>query len=239
MRDVPRPRWTRRVSWLAASVTLVGFGQGSSALAQAPAQQTPAQSPAAPGQPAQGRGGVPPAAGTAAPAAPTTAVVARSFTAPVGLVFNTVRPERVVEFERLLAEVQTALARSKNPTTQAQAKGWRFYKASEAGPGGAVMFVFVIDPVVAGEDYSLGKVLVEAFPDPMKLQEIWALYTGSVTGGGSLLNLTPVSATVVPPKGTATPAAGPPVTPVPDPAAAPAAPRTPPPDSDPSRNPLR
>jgi hypothetical protein len=152
-------------------------------------------------------------------------VLARSFTAPVGLVFNTVRPERVAEFERLLAEVQTALAASKNPTTQAQAKGWRFYKAAEPGPGGSVMFVFVIDPVVPGEDYSLGKVLVEAFPDPVKLQEVWALYTGSVTGGGSLLNLSPVSAEVKP---LTAPAPGAPVAPA-------APPRTPPPDADPTR----
>ena len=155
----------------------------------------------------------------------------------MGLVFNTVRPERVEQFERLLAEVQTALAASKNPTTQAQAKGWRFYKAAEAGPGGVILFVFVIDPVVAGEDYSLGKVLVEAFPDPVKLQEVWALYTGSVTGGGSLLNLTPVSATVVPVKA---PAAAPATAPDPGaPApATPPAPRTPP-DSDPTRTPAR
>ena len=186
------------------------------------AEQAQAPAPATAGQ---GRGGAPPAPGAAAPAAPTAAVLARSFTAPVGLVFNTVRPERVAEFERLLAEVQTALASSKNPTTQAQAKGWRFYKAAEPGPGGSVMFVFVIDPVVSGEDYSLGKVLVEAFPDPVKLQELWALYTGSVTGGGSLLNLSPVSA-VVKPATVPVPAA---------PADAPP-PRTPPPDSDPTRN---
>ena len=155
----------------------------------------------------------------------------------MGLVFNTVRPERVEQFERLLAEVQTALAASKNPTTQALAKGWRFYKAAEAGPGGTIYFVFVIEPVVAGEDYSLGKVLVEAFPDPVKLQEVWALYTGSVTGGGSLLNLTPVSATVVPAKA---PAAAPATAPAPGaPApATPPAPRTPP-DSDPTRTPAR
>jgi hypothetical protein len=166
-------------------------------------------------------------------------VLARSFTAPVGLVFNTVRPERVAEFERLLAEVQTALAASKNPTTRAQAKGWRFYKAAEPGPGGSVMFVFVIDPVVPGEDYSLGKVLVEAFPDPVKLQEVWALYTGSVTGGGSLVNLSPVSAVVVPPAVPAAPGNAAPPAPGAAPAAAPAPPRTPPPDSDPTRNPQR
>jgi len=109
--------------------------------------------------------------------------------------FNTVRPERVADFELLLAEVQQALAHSTNPATQAQAKGWRFFKASEPGPNGTVMFVFVVDPVVPGEDYSLGKILVDAFPDATKVQEIWKLYTASVTGGGTLLNLSAVSAT--------------------------------------------
>jgi hypothetical protein len=218
----------RGPAWRAiAAVGLVAALGALAVAAQGPAPATPAgQAPAAPGQVTpQGRGGAP-GAPPAAPAAPTAAVLARTFTAPVGLVFNTVRPERVAEFERLLAEVQTALKNSKNPTTQAQAKGWRFYKATEAGPNGAAMFVFVIDPVVASEDYSLGKVLVEAFPDPVKLQEVWALYTGSVTGGGSLLNLTPVSA-VVPP--TPLPGAAPP---------APAAtPKPLPPDADPTRNP--
>jgi hypothetical protein len=119
--------------------------------------------------------------------------VPRTFTGTVGLAFNTVRPERVLEFETLLAQVQQALTTSTNPATQSQAKAWRFFKAAEAGPNGSVMYVFVIDPVAPGEDYSLGKVLVEAFPDAAKLQEVWKLYTGSVTGGGSLVNLSPVS----------------------------------------------
>ena len=119
------------------------------------AAQNTAQTPAGQQPPVTGRGAAPATPGVVAPAAPTTAVLARSFTAPVGLVFNTVRPERVEQFERLLAEVQTALAASKNPATQAMAKGWRFYKAAEPVSGGAIMFVFVIDPVVTGADYSL------------------------------------------------------------------------------------
>jgi hypothetical protein len=164
--------------------------------------------------------------------------------------FNTVRPERVADFELLLAEVQQALAHSTNPATQAQAKGWRFFKASEPGPNGTVMFVFVVDPVVKGEDYSLGKVLVDAFPDATKIQEIWKLYTASVTGGGTLLNLSAVSATPARGRG-----AGPGETPVPaspaapgetQPAApgttAPAQPEVPvilSPDRDPARDPVR
>ncbi len=54
----------------------------------------------------------------------------------------------------------------------------------------AVLYVFVLDPTVTGADYSLGRILADAYPDQAKLQEIWKLYSGSVTGG-SLLNLTP------------------------------------------------
>lgn len=167
----------------------------------------------------------------------------RTFTGTTGLLFNTVRPERVADFELLLAEVQQALARSTNPATQAQARGWRFFKAAEPGPNGTVMYVFVVDPVVPGEDYSLGRILVEAFPDATKVQEIWKLYTMSVTGGGTLLNLSAVSATPAPgrgagPAGPTAPAGAPAETQPASPAPGqPDVPRTLPPD--PTRDPSR
>jgi hypothetical protein len=179
----------------------------------------------------------------------------RTFTGTAGLMFNTVRPERVTDFELLLAEVQQALSRSTNPATQAMAKGWRFFKAAEPGPNGVVLFVFVVDPVVSGEDYSLGKILVDAFPDAAKVQEVWKLYTTSVTGGGTLLNLSAVSATppargrgvgpagVTVPPGAVQPAAPESTTPAPEsttPAPGqPDVPRTLPPDRDPARDPVR
>jgi hypothetical protein len=166
----------------------------------------------------------------------------RTFTGTAGLMFNTVRPERVADFELLLAEVQQALARSTNPATQAMAKGWRFFKAAEPGPNGVVLFVFVVDPVVPGEDYSLGRILVEAFPDAAKVQEVWKLYTTSVTGGGTLLNLSAVSATPARGRGAGPAGATPPSAPAPSTTPAPGlpdVPRTPPPDRDPVRDPLR
>ena len=156
--------------------------------------------------------------------------------------FNTVRPERVADFELLLAEVQQALSRSTNPATQAMAKGWRFFKAAEPGPNGVVLFVFVVDPVVPGEDYSLGRILVEAFPDAAKVQEVWKLYTTSVTGGGNLLNLSAVSATPVRGRGAGPAGTTPPTTPAPSTTPAPGlpdVPRTPPPDANPARDPAR
>ena len=51
--------------------------------------------------------------------------------------------------------------------------------------------VFVLDPTVSGADYSLGRILADAYPDQAKLEEIWKLYSSAVTGG-SLLNLNPL-----------------------------------------------
>jgi hypothetical protein len=116
----------------------------------------------------------------------------------VGLLFNTVRPERVADFEQVIARVQAALGKSTDARVQEQAKGWHMFKATEPGPNGTVLYVFVMDPTVAGADYGLGRILAEAYPDVAELQEIWRLYTSSVTSGGSLLNLTPLMPTIVP-----------------------------------------
>jgi hypothetical protein len=163
---------------------------------QMPAQpgtptQTPGQQPApAPGQPSTP---APTAPGQAAPgtATPAPAPQPRTFTAPVGLLFNTVRADRVDDFEKAVGYLQAALASSTNERVRAQAAGWRVFKATEAAPGGAALYVFLLDPTVVGADYSLGRILADAYPDQAKLQEIWKLYSGSVTGG-SLLNLMPV-----------------------------------------------
>lgn len=140
---------------------------------------------------------------TQTPAGPLTvttppAVAARSFTAPAGLLFHTVRSDRVAEFEKLVAFLQAALEKSTDPTIRAQARGWRVFRAAEPGPNGTVLYVFVIDPAVPNAEYGFGRILADVFTDPTQLQQIWRLYTSSVTSGGSLLNLLPVETTLTP-----------------------------------------
>jgi len=147
--------------------------------------------------PAVGSAQQPQAASPAAPAGsgqttPTSSSSTRTLTAPTGLLFNAVRPDRVADFEKLVGYLQTALASSTDATVRAQAQGWRILKASEPGPNGSVLYVFVLDPAVPGADYSLGRILADAYPDQAQLRDIWKLYTDSVASGGSLLNLTPV-----------------------------------------------
>jgi hypothetical protein len=111
------------------------------------AQQTPP--PAAPAK-------VPPGE----PASkPTVASSARTFTTPAGIIVNAVRPERVADFEKVLGYLQAAMSASANATVRAQAEGWRFYKASEPGPNGSVVYIFLLDPAVTGVEYGLGRIL--------------------------------------------------------------------------------
>ena len=143
--------------------------------AQAPATAPGQQPPAAPAP-----------AVTAAPLPPLT----RTFTAKAGLLFNTVRPERVKDFETVMWYLQQALEKSTDPTVQAQAQGWKIFRALEPGPNAVVVYLYVLDPAVPGADYSIGRILADAYPE--QIQEIWKLYTGSVTGGGTIMNLNAV-----------------------------------------------
>ena len=154
-----------------------------------PTTQSPTTPPQAPGAPATT---------SPAPGATLAPATARTFTAPIGLWFVTVRPDRVTDFEQVVAHLQAALAKSPDARAREQAKGWRMLKASEPGPNATVMYVFLIDPTIQGADYGLGSVLASAYLDPMDLAEIWRMYTGAITGGGSLLNLTPIAPKIVP-----------------------------------------
>jgi hypothetical protein len=159
-----------------------------------------AQQPPTAGQPPAGAQ-QPPGAPQPTPATPA-APQPRTFSAPAGLLFNTVRADRVADFEKVMGYLQAALEKSPSDTVREQAKGWRVFKATEPGPGGTVLYVYVVDPAVMGADYSLGRILADAYTDQAQLQQIWKLYTSSVTGG-SLLNLTPLQ--VEPPKPTPKP----------------------------------
>ena len=152
-----------------------------------------------------------------APVVPPVPLGARTFTARTGIIFNAVRPERVVDFEMVIGYLQAALEKSTDAGVRAQAQGWRVLKASEPGPNGTVLYVFLIDPTVAGADYGLGRILSDAYPD--QIQDIWKLYTGALAGGGSLLNLTPVQPPPLPPPGATPPL----TTPAPPPRPAPPA----------------
>ena len=176
--------------------------------ASPPAAQTPDPVPAAPATvPVPVTPTLPGTVACPVPVPPAT-VPARSFTATSGMMFHQVIPARIQDFDRFIAYVRDAFAKTQNPLAQKQAKGWTIHRTVEAGPNGDALYVFVLNPAVPCVDYALGPILAEAYPDPAQLQEIWKLYTGSVRPGGSTL-MTLVPAPTVP----LTPPVTPPTTP--------------------------
>ena len=166
---------------------MVALAAGSPAAAQS---ATPAQPPAAPaatvapvaGQVAPVPGQVP---GAAAPAPSVPA--SRKFTSDAGIMFSAIKPDKTVDFEAVLARVKDALSKSADPQRKQQALSWRVFKGIETGPGGAVIYVWLIDPPVKDVEYVITDILREAFPT--EAQDLWAKYTACFLSGQTMLNL--------------------------------------------------
>src|SRR5258705_1544160 len=100
-----------------------------------------------------------PAAAPAQAAAPSPFV----FNGDGGVILNFVKADKTADFEMALGKLKEALAKSEKPERKQQAAGWKVFKAAEPGPNGAAIYVFIIDPVAKGADYSVGNIVVEAF----------------------------------------------------------------------------
>jgi hypothetical protein len=117
----------------------------------------------------------------------------RVFASEQGLIFNAIRPDKVADFETVLAKLRAALANSKDPVRNQQGWGWKIYKAAEPGPNGSVLYVFVMDPAVKGADYGVAKILAEAYPN--EIMDLYRMYTGAFAPAGqTLMNLQPIPA---------------------------------------------
>ena len=110
-----------------------------------------------------------------------------------GVIFNFVKADKTADFEMVMGKLKEALAKSEKPERKQQAAGWKILKATEAGPGGAASYVFMIDPAAKGSDYSVGNILVEAFGQ--EGQTLYKTYSDSFASPaiGALLHLTLVT----------------------------------------------
>ena len=115
----------------------------------------------------------------------------RVFASEHGIIFNAIRADKVMDFETVIAKLRAALTNSKDPVRNQQGWGWKIYKATEPGPNGSVLYVFVMDPAVKGADYGVAKILAEAYPN--EIMDLYRMYTGAFAAAGqTLINLQPV-----------------------------------------------
>lgn len=101
--------------------------------------------------------------------------------------FSAIKADKTADFEAVMARVKEALAKSQDPQRKQQALSWRVFKGVETGPGGAVVYIWLIDPPVKDVDYVITDILREAFPN--EAQDLWAKYTACFLSGQTMLNL--------------------------------------------------
>lgn len=117
---------------------------------------------------------------------------APSFEAPVGLVVNYVRPGSTADYEDVMFRVLESFAEGDDVERRAQGEGWRVYRAREPGPNNQAVYVWLLDPAVAGGDYSVPQILADAFP--AEAQQLYEVYNESFGAGQIWLNLDPLVA---------------------------------------------
>lgn len=165
--------------------------------ASQPPQQPPAEPPEEqPAEPEAAQEAADPAADAEQPDAeePTDAAeaepLAGTFEAPAGLILSYIKSDGSGDFERVMTSLGAALAGSDDEALRELLAGWRLYRAREPGPEGEVLYVWLIDPAVAGADYAVPELLGAALPD--ESQALFDAFSEAFGSGQALINLEPV-----------------------------------------------
>lgn len=114
--------------------------------------------------------------------------VAQAFTldGDIALWTVSIKADKTADFERIMAKVRDALAKSTDPVRRQQLAGWKVMRVKSPLPDGNVAYVHVINPVVHGADYAIMKVLYDEFPN--ERQQLYELYRGALV---AILSLAP------------------------------------------------
>src|SRR5499427_8055855 len=112
---------------------------------------------------------------------------ARKFADDGGMVLNFIKPDKTADFEAVIAKLKEALAKSDKPERKEQAKSWQVFKSPDPAQGGNVLYVFLINPLVKGADYTVSNILAEAFPT--EVQTLSKQYAEADASGQNFVNL--------------------------------------------------
>ena len=103
-----------------------------------------------------------------------------TYTGDVVLAAYTVNPGKEADYEKVIATLKDALAKSAKPEAKQQLAGWKIVKNSAAQPDGSSLYVHVISPVVKDADYSITNIVYEVVTDPMARTDLFNLYKGAL-----------------------------------------------------------
>lgn len=98
---------------------------------------------------------------------------------PAALITVLIKPDKTADFDMVLSRLREALTKSEKPVRRQQADGWFIYKGTQPVQGNAV-YIMRIEPVIAGEEYDISRLIAEVFP--AEVQDIFAKYRDAFAG---------------------------------------------------------
>jgi hypothetical protein len=83
---------------------------------------------------------------------------------PTGMVYHAIKADRTADFEAVMTRLRDLLAGSADEARRRQGAGWRVFRQATPLADGSVLYVSLLEPVVANAEYDVPRLLAEAAP---------------------------------------------------------------------------
>jgi len=103
-----------------------------------------------------------------------------TYTGDVVLAAYVVNAGKEADYEKVIATLKDALAKSPKPEAKQQLAGWKVIKNSANQPDGSPLYLHIITPVVKDADYSIMNNIYSGVKDPAEQKTIFDLYRGAM-----------------------------------------------------------
>src|SRR4030095_34954 len=109
-----------------------------------------------------------------------TAPQKTTYTGDMVIASYVVNADKEAYYEKVIATLKDALAKSSKPEAKQQLAGWKVVKNSANQPDGSPLYLHIITPVVKDADYSITNLVYEVVTDPMARTDFFNLYKGAL-----------------------------------------------------------
>ena len=125
----------------------------------------------------------------AQPAAPNKT----TYSAEAVIVMYAINPGKEADYEKVIATLRAALAKSTAPEAKQQLASWRVIKSEKPLTPDGTTYIHIIAPVVKDADYSISNIVYAVSTDDEK-RAFYELYKGALKGALSQINAVDVAA---------------------------------------------
>jgi len=103
-----------------------------------------------------------------------------TYTGDVVIAAYVVNAGKEADYEKVIATLKDALAKSPKPEAKQQLAGWKVIKNGMNQPDGSPLYLHIISPVVKDADYTITTIVYDVVTDPAERTNFFNLYKGAL-----------------------------------------------------------